>query len=480
MSSAMPSRVGRLGSLVAFGVVFGLNVAQAETLQSVVRRALESHPELGAIRFNRHAIDHELTAARGQQLPTVDVRGEIGQNRDIRRNGFGVRSGDNWHDSRELSTIASQRLFDGFETTHEIARHKNRVESARWRVTDTANSIALRAVQAYLEVQRAGAVLEQARLNVGAHQRLLARVQRRVAGGGGVSSDVSEAIGRTANAQAVLVEAEGRLRDAQAQFFSVAGPAPKALAPVGLPLRAPPPTVESAVASAREAAPSVLATQHDTIAAQAAIGTAYSRYYPRVNLEVGSNHGWGLSEDGDRSTEARAMLVVRWNLFNGGIDKARIWEAKARAMEASEVTENTRRIIERETLVSWNAIITARERVPILRRQVQQATATRAAYNRQYDGGQRRLLDLLNIQAEVFVAESSLRTEQFIHLYNSYRVLAATGQLVHALGLELPAEAITPHAPTLLDGWRDGRTNWSTRVYHHREREVPPDGKAYK
>ncbi|HRD77483.1 MAG TPA: TolC family protein, partial [Hyphomicrobiaceae bacterium] len=270
-----------------------------------------------------------------------------------------------------------------------------------------------------------------------------------------------------ANAAAVALEAEGRLREAETLFRSVTGRAPGKLASVSFPANHLPRSIDAAVAEAIAAAPSVIATAHDATAAHAAVGVAHSRHYPRLNLELSSNHGWNVAEDHDRSIDARAMLVVRWNLLNGGIDKAREWEARARALEASEISENTKRIVERETRASWNAVDIARSRIPLLVKQVHQTRLTRAAYGSQFDAGQRRLLDLLNIQAEVFLAEAALRTEELVRLYNSYRLLAAMGRLVPALGLEPPREAVMPHAPTVIDGWRDGFANWRPTVTYH-------------
>lgn len=462
LHNRMPRLAMALIGLLALG-----QTARADTLVGVVQEALASNPELGAIRFNRRAIDHELTAARGLQLPTVDARAEAGRHRDYSRTATGITTGGDRHWHREVQGVASQRLFDGFETWHEIARQKNRVESARWRVMDTANSIALRAVQAYLELQRAHSVLNTARGNLSSHRALLSRVGGRVAGGRGSSSDLSEAQSRTSQAEALVVEADGRLRDADALFRAVVGRGPGKLAPVGLPAAGRPPSVDAAVAEAVSFAPSVLATQHDVTAAQAALGSAHARFMPRVNFEVSTFRGFGMVTDGDRDVDSRAMLVVRWNLFNGGIDKARIWEAKSRSLEAAEISANTRRIIERETRISWNAIATAGGRVPLLRRQVEQIRATRSAYNRQFDAGTRRLLDLLNVQSELFLAEASLRTEQFVHVYNSYRLLAAMGRLVPSLGLEAPPEAVAPHAPNVVDGWHDGRQSAGRDLDYH-------------
>lgn len=460
----------RLLPLVALTFGCGVVTARAETLVDVVQEALTAHPELAAIRFNRRAIDHELTAARGLNLPTVDVRADSGRHKDYSKTPTGIVTGGETHWHREAQAVASQRLFDGSESRHEIARQKNRVESARWRVMDTANSIALRSVQAYLEIQRAQAILTLSRANARAHRALLSRVNDRVSGGRSPTSDLSEAQARTAQADALVIEAEGRVREADSLFRSVAGRAPGTLAAARFPFSGPPPSVDVAIAEAIAFAPSVLATEHDATAAKAAVGSAYARLSPRVNLEVSTNRIWGSTVDGDREVDSRAMVVVRWNLFNGGIDTARIWEAKARSLEAEQISANTKRIIERETRSSWNSVATAASRMPLLRRQVEQTRATRTAYNAQFDTGSRRLLDLLNIQSELFVAEASLRTEEFVRLYSAFRLLASMGKLVPSLGLEPPPEATTPHASNVVEGWRNG---WQTSVqdadYHFRD-----------
>ena len=253
--------------------------------------------------------------------------------------------------------------------------------------------------------------------------------------------------------------------NAQALFKSIIGRMPGKLSPAPA-ARSLPKSEESAVAEAVSASPSVLATQFDAIAAQAAVGSAYSRFSPKVNFEVTTGHDWGLVEDEDRNYDAAAMVVVRWNLFNGGIDKARIWEARARAAEADGINSNTALLVERETRVSWSSMRASSIRVPELRQQLSLQRQRRSAYLEQFDTGQRRLLDLLDVQNEIFVVESSLRTEELIGLYSGYRLLASMGRLVPALGLELPPEGVAPPAPNLIDGWSTDMNAWQTELYH--------------
>lgn len=442
-------------TLLAFITATAIAVpASAESLSAIVREALRNHPELGAIRFNRKAIDQELRAARGLGLPTFDLKSNLGRIRNTTRTGTGIKTNEDWHNHRDLSLIMSQRVFDGFERRYEVVRQKNRVESSRWRVADTANSIALRTVQAYFELQRASTVLRVAQSNLSALLGLQARVHERVRAGLGDAGERSEAGSRVANAKALLIEAKAKVADARALFRAAVGRDPGRLSGFRFPRHALPRNVELAVAEARRAAPSVIATEHDRMAAEAAIGTARSRLYPKLNLELSSNHGIGVDQKDDYQVDARALVVVRWNIFNGGIDSARIREAYARAGEASGIAENTRRIVERETRASWIAMTSARQRIPVLRQQLQLARKTRQTYIDQFDTGSRRLLDLLDAQSEIFTVEASLRTEEFVGHFNGYRVLAAMGRLVWALGLEMPDEAVRPYRHSVLDGWK--------------------------
>ena len=302
-------------SLAAACLQVAMSAARADDITGVVEEAIATNPEIGAIKFNRRAIDHELQAARGLRLPTVDLKTGAGRHWDTETTGAGIVDENEWHSHREISGTVSQRLFDGFEARHEIARQENRVESARWRVNDTANSVALRAVQAYLEMQRSIAVLGAARSNQQSLQALNARVQERVSAGKGSSSEESEAGSRLANAVALVAEAEGRVRDADALFRSIVGRAPGTLSPVRAPSSALPNSVENAVGEAVVAAPSVIATQHDTIAAEAAVGSAYARFSPKLNFELTGSDAQGDNEAGELFQEFAKHFKGKRQLF---------------------------------------------------------------------------------------------------------------------------------------------------------------------
>ncbi len=436
---------------IACAIVLWTVPAGADDLRSIVERTLFTNPEIQALMANRLAIDEDLEAAKGLGRPKLDVTGKGGY---LRRENDKEGALDDFDDDTMQGSVSGMielPVFDGWKTFYEVERQGNRVNSARHRVADTANSLALQAIQAYLEVQRAGRVLRISEDNLEAHRKFQSRVKSRVAGGKSPEAELVQARARVASAEASLIDAKARHIDAQSLFVSVVGEAPGRLAPATSPDAHLPGSVEEAVALAVANAPSLSALRHDALAAEAAIGTAESEFYPKVGIEVAASHE--SSEDGDfgLSNELTAMLTLKKNLYNGGIDTSRVREAKHRHDQAERTAENAARFIEKEVRISWLAIRSARQRLETIARQRDENRQLVVAYTSQFDLGQRSLLDILDIQNEIFVNETTLATEQLSAVFNSYRVLAAIGTLVAALDLPLPDEAIAE--PSLARSW---------------------------
>lgn len=411
--------------ILAVASHIGCTSANGESLKSAVRHTLKTHPELRALFYNKKAIRQELEAARGLWRPKVDVVGKVG----------GYIDENTKQEYYEVSAVISQPLFDGGRGSYERKRQKARTRSAHNRVLDTANALALRAAQAYTEVQRAHAVAAAAQRNLRALANISYLVSRRVAGGKGNRAEISQARARVAFAKAKLAEARQRVRDAYALYITVVGHRPRKLVTGAPRLNYMPRSLSQAIARARHRSPKILALRHDALAARAAIGTARAATLPKLNLELSGSHANELRGTSPRDLNAKALLVLKWNLYNGGINAARVSEAKFRASESEMLTRAAALNIEREIRLSWSAMLAARDRSVYLRRQLYANRASLAAQKRQFEAGKRTLLDILDTQNEVFTAETAMKTEIYVARYNTYRVLAGTGKLVSSLGL---------------------------------------------
>jgi adhesin transport system outer membrane protein len=433
-------------------------------LKEAAETAVVTHPEVGQLRFSRRAVEQELRATRGGYLPQLDVRGVFGQEW-FNDNGTRTRAGringeSGWVDMNryEAGVSLRQLLFDGFGTDSEVSRRYFRVESSAFRTMDTAQAIALRALEAYLEVQRTQRILEIAMQNVRVHEEILRRVQARARGGRGPQSDVDQAQARLSNAQANVVTARRQYGDAVALYVQAVGEQPTALTDTSSPDGALPPSAEDAVTAAMDQAPAVRAAVADVRVAHAAIGVADSRWFPVVTAEA--NYNFLYNADGVRGQAESFSLILqgRWNLYRGGSDLARKRESVARLYEARETLERSRREVAQQTRVSWNAVQSARERRVALQQQLQANERVRIAYSQQFDRGRRTLLDLLDIQNEIFNNQTGLATEEATVRFGIFRTLASMGRLLDTLGIAAPGEATTPPPRSLFHSARDDLT----------------------
>jgi adhesin transport system outer membrane protein len=419
------------GAAIVLSMALMVGNAQAESLKSAVRAALRSHPEIAALAYNRKAVGEELAAAKGLWKPTIDVTAGAG----------GYINRFTTQEKYEISGVISQPIFDGGRGKYAVKRQRERVKSARNRVADTANAIALRVAQAYTEVQRSHAIAAAAHRNLRNLNNIAYLVNRRASGGKGNRAETAQARARIAAARAALAEARQRVRDAYALYITVVGHRPRKLTTGAPRLSRMPRSLSTAISRARSHSPKILALRHDALAAKAAIGGAESILMPKLNLEVSGRFANELKGTAAKDAHAQALVVLKWNLYNGGINNARVREAKYRASESQALRQVAGLNIEREVRLSWSAMLAARDRAGYLRRQLSANRSALAVQKRQFEVGKRTLLDILDTQNEVFTAETALKTEIFVARYNTYRILAAMGQLVPSLNIALPSAA---------------------------------------
>lgn len=425
--------------------------AAAQSLDDTVRAALRSNPDVLIARDDRRIAESERRQAEGGYYPLLDLRGATGIEQSSTPSLRNQSGTDPVLWRNESGVTLRQNLFDGFTTDGEVSRGKAREAAAGERARVSANTIALAAIEAHLEVLRNRELVRVAQDNVDSHQEIVSRARARAgldesqptpdrpAGlGRGDTSELPRAEGRLLAARAGLEQARGRLRDAEATFARVVGVRPSVLSPVA-PLRADlPKNEEEAFNRATERSPAIRAANKDIEAAQGELQTADGRFMPRVDLEVGANRNKNIDGVTGMNNDATAMMVLRYNLYAGGADVARRRAALERISRAKNALTQTRRNLEQETQLSWNALTTALDRLPVLQEQVRQSGLAREAYRTQFEVGRKTVNDLLDAEIDYSSGTSGLVTGELTARFAEYRLLAATYSLFEVLGLTNP------------------------------------------
>ena len=416
--------------------------ASADTLADALARAVANLPEVRAARANQRASEQITAQARGAWYPSVDL--SLGQGRETSNNpGTRLLGSDQTLTRREAEVNLSQLIFDGGAASGQVRRFQAIAEGAGDLLAQTAENAGARAALAYLDVIRLRELIAIAADNEKRHQETLAQVSRLADVGQGRRADARQAEARYALAQASLTQLRIQLAQAEAAFLHLTGQPPGTLADTGSFQATLPDSLAAALSQALETHPGIRAAQKELLAAQAERDSLRSRYAsPRLALEVGTSANHDL--DGVRGAYADryAMLRLRYNLFRGGIDDARVREAEARIDAALANYGKARNDIERDLRQAWQTLAEDRVRLPQLQRYAAASAQVVNAYRLQFSIGQRTLLDVLNAENELFAARSGEYTGAYTVTLGELRVLAAMGRLLETLCVNIDS---TPH-----------------------------------
>lgn len=428
-------------ALSCFAAGGGVRSLSAMSLTEAVSIAVDSNPEIGQAIANREAIEFELRQGRGRYLPRVDIEGRVGA--EIIDSPTTRANDDESHMfvPRESSVVMRQLLFDGFRTRSEVERQASRVDGASFRVHERSQFIALSVIRQYLDILRLRQSLSYAQQNFIYHRDLLDKIKQGASGGSISIADRQQAQERLFATKAQIAELRSDLSSAEATFIKLVGQAVGTVKRPPSPARQLPRNVDAALGHARKNHPTIKIAVADIDAAAAQVKKAEADFYPQLSLEARGTAGRDLGGLRGNNYEAQVGVVMSWNLYNGGTDKARIQEQIRRLDEERLKLNQISREVDEAVRISWYRRIEEANRLHELRQQLEVQNQVVASYAEQFSIGQRSLLDLLDAQNSKFGAQLSVETSWASTLFAEYRIFAAMGTLLQQLKIEKPPAA---------------------------------------
>ncbi len=426
-------------ALTAF--VLSVGLASAMSMKEAVSIALRSNPEIGQAIANREGVQFELEQGLGLFRPRVDLEGDFGG--EIRSNATTRANGDNDHLflRREASVVVRQTLYDGHAAASEVERQASRIDSGSYRVRERSEFIALSVIHEYLEMERTSRVIALAKENIGYHQKILGEIAKGAGGGALSVADRQQAQERVYAAKARLSEIVEEFKLSQATFIKLVGePAGSVGKNIDVKGKLPR-SLAVALSSARSHHPSVKFAQADIDAASAAVRGAHSKFSPNVGLEGRASAAQDVSGIRGFDGDLQGKVVVKWNIYNGGIDKANEQEQIRHVDETFQALHRISREVDEGVRHSWDRRVQQSARLRDLLRDLSAINELRGSYLQQFKIGERSLLDLLDTQNTRFSVQVAIATSDAAVKFSDYRLLASTGDLLHTIGISAPKEA---------------------------------------
>lgn len=434
---------------LTLAVVAGLAVwslpAAAYDLKEAAQEAALRNPEVVSKWHAYREATENIDVARSGYFPKLDLSTGI-KREHLDEAGSAGRNIS--YTTRGTSLYLEQMLFDGFFTRSEVERFSYAQRVRYFEMLDATEATALEVARAYNDVQRYRKLVDLAQENYVQHRAIHEQIARRVKAGVGRQVDLEQAGGRLALAESNLLVETSNLHDVSARFQRIVGKVPpadmKALALLNKDI---PKSKADAVSAGYKNNPTLLAAQENIVSSMAEARGANAGFMPKLVFQARQDLGnkvSGYDNPADSSLTSYGV-VLNYNFYNGGADSAKKRQYAERVNIAKDLRDKACRDIRQAVTIGFNDLKKLAEQIEYLDQHQLATEKARDAYRKQFDIGQRTLLDLLDTENELFDARRAYQNGVHDQVFAYARTQAGMGQLLKQLGLQhLEAAGLKP------------------------------------
>lgn len=424
-----------LAALLASVATPALAQSAPVSMQDVIAVAVNSNPEIAQAQYNKEAIQFERKQAQGLYAPRVDIEGSAG-----------IRHLDN--PTRRLTGIQNDELYpvtgearadwtiiDFGRRRGELLRQAARVDGASLRVVERSEFIGLQVARQYLDVLLQQRVVAASIDNAAFHEALVNDLGSGVEQGSISIADQQQAQERLQAARVRVTEAQQALTEAKIQLRTLSGLDVDAVVQPPTLVESMPGSVAEAVGLARTQNPRVREAEADVDASHAQADSVKAEQLPRIGVDVTGRIGHDIDGIDGATRDVQARAYLRWNIFDGGINRANYQEMVRRASESRYRLYTVVRQSEEDVRTAWSKLDSQNRITTDLEAQSRVSDDLLLSYRSQFNVGRRSLLDVLDAQNARYNTQVRLETSRFSAVFARYQTLAATNRFLSAMNI---------------------------------------------
>lgn len=414
-----------------------IDMAYADSLYQIYQLAQERDPTLRAAAAARDAALEVKPQNLSGVLPTIGLGGEITRNSFDKRNPLPTETNPTYSTDKSYILNLTQPVFR-WDRWVALGQADNFVTQAQAEYGAAEQELMVRVAERYFAVLAAQDALRLARAEKESIGRQLEQAQQRFEVGLSAITDVQEAQARYDTTVAVEISAQDNLASSHEQLREIIGENRENLDPVGdadFKLVTPEPhELQAWVDTAIKQNPSLAAARAGSEAARQQIQIARAGHYP--TLDANASYGYQNRNFGGIATVERndGALGLQLNvpLYQGGYVNSKSREARYRFDEARELLDANQRSIERQTRDAYRGVITGMSEVRAAEQARKSSTTALEAAQTGFEVGTRTIIDVLDAQRALSLAELNLYDKRYDYLLNTLRLKQAAGTIAPA------------------------------------------------
>ncbi len=427
-----------LMSLVAVSL-FCAGSARAETMKQAFADALSTHPALDVARAGEMAANREVRAEYSGYFPEISVNATggrlYGDNSTSR--GLSVTRGAGYSYLWESSIAAEQNIFDGFEVRNRVAAAEARSNTAQSNLSDITTVVIGKAATGYVDLMRTSQainMLENYELKV---EDYVGRIKMLVDEGASDEVEHQQALEIRAMLLDIIFTYRGQLKAAQAAYKEIIGrnsdgslAKPSDMAAFVLP------SVEEGINYAIGNHPALQSSISTARASGYDVDIERADFYPDLDGELSYFKSDKADILGGEAIDARAIMRMNWTFDVGGAKYHRLKKKRYEHQQSLSRTKEIERQIEKDIRQAYALYEAQQKRLENLKSRVGINKKLLSAYEAQFEGARVSLLQLLQIENQLFMAQFEEMNSAYGVMSAQYEVLSKTSRLAEAVAHE--------------------------------------------
>jgi outer membrane protein, adhesin transport system len=418
-------------TLSAISLVSIAGHADARSLAEDLVFLLNDNPQIQAQVKRVEAAHADIKRNLSEYYPTLRATANAGPE-VIDSPGERSSNGKQSTQVRQQTTLTlTQNLFNGFATSSRVKTARLNKSLARLSLEGTRQSKILEGITEYIDILRQRRLVGLSRNNEETIKRQLRLEDERVRRGSGIAVDVLQAKSRLQIAKERRVTFEGALENSVSRYIQVFNRAPnidKMTDPAPL-VDILPSELDRALDIALLENPAINNANTSIEVARTQRSQVKAEYFPTLDMVSEWNYEKNFGAVTGTRRDYSVVLQANWDLFSGFSTNHSLTQANFNYRASQDDHDQVARQIIQQSRLSWQALLTARERAELFANAVNIASEVAAARKQLREAGKETVINVLDANNEVINAQINFVTATYDELLSIYQMMLAMGRL---------------------------------------------------
>ncbi len=406
------------------------------TLEESLNNAFTYNPQIADVKEAENAAKHKIRAAQAGYFPSIGIWAGTGFEQETSKYARDTNAFDDTTYTTEMGVNLSQMLWDGMQTASNVAVSKALHDFSVYSVMDSATSIAFSTLSMHIDIVRRQQLIEKSNKNVKSLQRIVGLLQRRHKEGLTSRGELEQGILRYNNAKATNLSHINAYNEARTTYKRLTGKeAPENLESIKSPKHIYT-SIEELQNVALDKNPTLNMAKAQHLAASEEKSLSKSAFSPRFTFDVGPSYKTNDTADNKDIFAWNAMINMQWEIYSGGENMSNYKAALAKERQYSHKQLDAKDSIFEQIKLTYDRTQTALSQYPFYDNAQKSGKIALANFYKQFEVGQKDLLNLLDMENEFFLSEVSAIIAQTDAIIGQYRMHALAGTLLEELNID--------------------------------------------